>query len=238
MQKEYSDPIHIVEVTEDYLKTLNLDLPTIAQAVRTTWLSSQTAKQLGLRGNVGLKKINGKWGLIFKGYPGLRPNFPGTRYSLTNPKILTAGIGPIGAVKSTIRISYVGFVIAAGTEVLKYFTSDEYSLSKFAGNLTSTLTKLAISGAITAFIAAAATVVVPWVVGGLLVGLVVGVGAGIALNVIDNRYQVTERIIDALGVLDEYGGDLRSFSGRLDQKIPDYQARSKARKKLHNAPKI
>lgn len=46
---------------------------------------------IGLTGRVVLKKVNGKQYVIFKGRPGTRSFFKGTRYLATSPKVVPYG---------------------------------------------------------------------------------------------------------------------------------------------------
>jgi len=53
-------------------------------------------KDLGLTGRVETKIIKGRQYVIFKGYPGLRILFPGTKYLADNRKVIQMAIGGLG----------------------------------------------------------------------------------------------------------------------------------------------
>ncbi len=157
--------------------------------------SIKVGRDVGIMGKMYTKTVEGKKYIIFKGRPGLRKIFTGTRYSVNNTKILSFGIGIGALAKSAIRGTVVGIVLINSFHVAKFFLEGDSSWQELVGTLIAESIKSALAAAagliVGGVLAATGLVAIPlaasvlaaWVVGDLL-------------DSIDDRQKITEAIQD------------------------------------------
>lgn len=149
-------------------------------------------------GQVLIKTYKEKQYVIFKGRPGDRKIFKGTRYLVDNPKVVRFAIGPKGIVKSAKAGFAVTFVICTAIEVLSYLFEDETSIAELLGTVSSDFIKIGLSSAagVIAGMAAGTSVVLGSAAAApLLIAVAVGIATGIILNKIDERVGATQALI-------------------------------------------
>ncbi|QFU04163.1 hypothetical protein FIU82_03890 [Pseudoalteromonas sp. THAF3] len=146
-----------------------------------------------------VKSYSGKNYIIFKGYSGLRRHLTGTRYLANNPKLVSFGIGKLGA-QSSIKQGFVlTILISAGFHALEQLIDDSKTWHDFIGGLSVDVAIAAASsgiawGAVTAVVGTAATVAV----GPMIAVVVVGAAlAGLAYTFIDTD-AIAEKIAASL----------------------------------------
>jgi uncharacterized membrane protein (Fun14 family) len=155
-------------------------------------------KDLGLTGRAETKIINGRQYVIFKGYPGLRKLFPGTRYLADNRKIIQMAIGGLGIKHMVKSGAMLTIFITVPLTILECLLKDQYIMSALIGTVASDLTKIGI-GSIMAYIAglvAGAYISVAIVPIGVAIG--VGLIAGWGLEWLDKKFQLTGKLVSAL----------------------------------------
>lgn len=147
-------------------------------------------------GRVYFKNYGGKPHIIFKGRPGLRRIMTGTRYSVKNAKVISMGLGRAG-IKANVRGgSFVSIFILSAFNIADFVIRDEMTLGQFIGVMATDIAKVAISGAIS-FAAGAAvvgTVVGTFALGPLVVAVAVGFVVGLALDRLDNKFRITQKL--------------------------------------------
>lgn len=187
---------------KDEIKTFVID-----QFIPFKDIVSHTSKMLsdfGMKGftNVNIKEISGKKYISFKGNPRLRKIITGTRYLVTNPKIVRMAIGPKG-IQNSIKTGFViSAVLSVGIEILNYYLNDDATMAKLLGTIHGDLIKIGISsiaGAIAGAAAATATGAVAVIVGStiapFIIAVAVGVAVGLVLNEIDKNIGATQALI-------------------------------------------
>jgi len=177
-----------------------------------------------------IKAYKGVPHIILKGNPRLRSIFTGTRYRLDNAKVVKMGLGKLGAIKDAKGGGILTIVLVTGYRVLDYFLRDNATLSQLFGALSTDIIKVGIStglsmaaaagttaagmamvGSSSAAAAALGGVIVA--IGPLVAVIAIGVVTAYALDVLDERYHITDHVIAALDELSEKG-----ISGVLEEK--------------------
>ncbi|MCC2978001.1 hypothetical protein LK533_15155 [Sphingomonas sp. PL-96] len=151
-------------------------------------------------GRVYFKNYGGKAHIVFKGHPGLRRILTGTRYGVQNAKVVNMGLGLAGVKASARSGGIVSIFLLTAWNIADYVMRDEATLGGLLGAIASDVVKVAIGSAIgvTAGALAMGTAIGTFALGPLAVAVVVGVGAGLALDWIDNRFQLTEKLQNML----------------------------------------
>src|SRR5690606_31909514 len=161
----------------------------------------------GFEGKFYLKNQNGKTYVIFKGHPGVRKIFHGTRYSLEKGyarfSILTIAQGPIQAAKAGLpkatRGTVVGFLFMGAENTWTWLAQDEES--RFVSDLLIDIGSDAVKSVLAGVAAAALiglgvlfmpiTVPVFFVIAGTIT---LGIGIGLALDFFDEKTGVTDSV--------------------------------------------
>ena len=162
-----------------------------------------------------IKNYGGKPHIILKGYPGLRKILTGTKYGIKHPKVITMGLGRAGAINAARSGGILSVVLMSAYRVVDYFLTDQATLNRLIGSLATDVVKIGI--------ATGASIAVAWAVGGFTVAIgpilavvFVGIVSSYALGIIDTRYGITDRVIQALDELDE---NANSYIARSRQNI-------------------
>lgn len=165
-------------------------------------LDSITAKKiindLGADGRVILKNVGNKQYVIFKGYPGKRSLFRATRYLATNPKVVDLAIGEFGVGKSIISGTRLTFLLVVPLNVLNYLLNDQQTMTELVGKTATDIVKLGIASALSAVAASAVMATTTLAAGPLIAAIAVGVLTGLALDAIDEKFGITEALVEAM----------------------------------------
>ena len=151
----------------------------------------------GITGTYKTKFHGGRAYIVFKGRPGLRTFFKGTRYLANNPMIVNIAAGRAAVRANVIKSMRLGgvltIVVFGGAALADQIARNEVDLSDLGVTFATDIVKYMASTAITAGLATLATagsvVVLPGAV--LLVGAIV---INIGLEYLDQRFQVTATI--------------------------------------------
>ncbi|WP_299017165.1 hypothetical protein [uncultured Photobacterium sp.] len=98
-----------------------LDLKTLTKLVR----------ELGFTGRIIQKRVSGKTYIIFKGYPGLRSIFMGTRYLATNGKVMDMAIGTTALKNSALSGFRLTLFFTVPLVVVEHLFKDKVLLPYF-----------------------------------------------------------------------------------------------------------
>ena len=147
-------------------------------------------------GKVAYKSYGGKMHVIFKGRPGLRKILTGTRYGVTNAKIVSLGIGEKGVRQAVRKGGILSIILITAWNIADFVLSDKVTLGQFIGQLSTDIAKIGASSAIGALAGAAAvgTAVGAFALGPLIVAVAVGIGVSLALDYLDNKYGWTRKL--------------------------------------------
>lgn len=144
---------------------------------------------------VTYKTYGGKAHIIFKGRPGLRKILSGTRYGVTNAKIVSLGIGKKGARHVARSGGIISIILVSAWNITDFVLRDEVTLGQFIGQLSTDIAKIAASTAIGAMAGtAAAAVIGGFALGPLFAAVAVGAVAGLVLNYLDDKYGWTKAL--------------------------------------------
>lgn len=191
-----NDLIKEFQAQKDTAKNLSGLVSPVMDAVT----AGKLLKELGASPDkVVFKHYQGTKYVIFKGHPGKRSIFKGTRYLTTNPLIVRMAIGPTG-IKNSVKAGFVISVVMSTTiEVFNYFISKTTLLPELLGTITADLTKAALSSVAAATVALkiGSAAIIGGAAAPIIVAIVVGLAANWILNRLDERYGVTKALIAA-----------------------------------------
>lgn len=140
---------------------------------------------------------NGREYIVFKGNPRLRKIIQGTRYLLTNTKIINIGIGKEGIRSNGVGGVYIGLLVSTTLDTINWIFKDNYRWTNWLGTISTDIVKAAIgyaAYALTAGFIGMGSVAIVASFSGILVGVLVGYG----LTVLDERYHITDLVINSL----------------------------------------
>ena len=199
----------------------------------------------GLTTEAYVKVYGGKPHIILKGRPGLRRILTGTKYGIRNPKVITMGLGRAGAIHAAKSGGILSIVLLSAYRVADYFLADNATLSQLIGSLATDVVKVGIAtGASIAVASAFVGLGFAIAVGPIAAVIAVGIATSLALDILDDHYGITDRVIAGL---DDIGENMQneiesvkqSFyqkAGNLADSVFDYAVDS-ARAVLINTAK-
>ncbi|MDS7757346.1 PAAR domain-containing protein, partial [Klebsiella michiganensis] len=157
-----------------------------------------TSMLVGQLGSFGIKAtvyVNHKGTELIKisGYPGVRKILNAPVFSAKNPKVVDIGIGKYGLKKSIIEGARLTFSVAAAYRTIDYIMNDETSFAEFIGSLATDAVKIGIASAVVW--GGGLVLVTPWIVANLAIVVVVGGVAAITLNVLDEKFGATDKVV-------------------------------------------
>jgi hypothetical protein len=159
------------------------------------------SKLLGDLGAVGVKVYYKNYGgnthIILKGNPRLRKVLTGTKYGVSNSKVVTMGLGKRGALSAAKAGGIFSVVLMSSYRVADYFLNDKVTLNQLIGTLATDVTKIAISTGLAIAIATTEAVAV-FAAGPLIAVVAIGFVASVGLDYLDKKYKITDRLIAAL----------------------------------------
>ena len=160
---------------------------------------ARVAKDLGIQGKAIPKVIKGRQYIAFSGYPGLRQIFTGTIYSVKNAKIINMAIGAMGITKMATRGGIITLAVTVPLSVWECFLTDQTAWNELTGTVGADLIKVgtaSLLGAIGGVLATGGSTFLPCPPIGC--AIIISVFFGLTLEYIDNRYQLTEKLIALL----------------------------------------
>jgi hypothetical protein len=203
-----------------------------ASPVKDSLTATKLLREFGMTGKVVIKHYGGKSYVIFKGYPGMRKIFRGTRYLTSNPKVVRMAVGPKGIVKCVKGCFVLSVVLCAGVYVFDYFIRDEATLSELLGNVTSDIVKVGISSiaAVAAGLTVGSVAVISSVAAApLIAAIAVGVATVYLLDKIDEKVGATKALIHAyeqVGIaLDQTITTITNIPNEINREIYRYERR-------------
>ena len=152
-------------------------------------------------GSVGIKATSylnksGTEMIKLSGYAGIRKVLNAPSFSAVNPKIVQVGIGKYGLANSIKSGAVLTFYVAAAYRIVDYILTDEQRLSEFIGSMATDVVKIGIASAITWGIGS--VIVTSFVVVNFGIVIVAGLATAVILNYLDDRYGITNQVIEYL----------------------------------------
>lgn len=187
----------------DGIKTVSGLIPVLADGVALRALAIEMQRGGNILSSYKVVTYSGKANIIFQGYAGLRKDLTGTRYLASNPKVISMGIGKLGALKSITKGGVVTILISAGFHALDQMMKDEKTWHDLVGGMAVDMAIVAGSTAIAWGLVMTAAAVTTFVVGSLAVIFVVGmVIGGFSIMFIDSSYW-SDKMANALGIIEK-----------------------------------
>uniref|UniRef100_UPI0036DE9E4C hypothetical protein n=1 Tax=Photorhabdus sp. RM322S TaxID=3342825 RepID=UPI0036DE9E4C len=154
-------------------------------------------KRLGIKATEYVGK-NGQKYIKISGYAGVRKFITASKYGASNMKMISMGIGQQGINSGIVKGMKFCILFSAAYRTVEYIFKDEYTLADFLGNIAVDMAKTAVAAfaswaigtVLSSFFVAGASIIV---VAGIVV--LVGLAAAIVLNYLDNKYQISEKVI-------------------------------------------
>lgn len=194
------------------------NIPTIVQGVSLIELINE----LGIKGKIIYKTIGDKTYVILKGLAGERHQLKGTRYLNTNPQIVQFGLAKVD-VKTLFKTGFKTSLWVYGTlkivEATDMLLQTGHLETSFFSKVGTDIPKIAITGVVTAAAAGAVAVTSIPVAVGVGVVLVVGFAAGVALEFLDQKIGLTNKLNDAADRMWKNLGEHLSNSSKNLQSI-------------------
>lgn len=169
-----------------------------------TALALEMKRSGSILGQYYFQTQNGKKYIVFKGRAGLRNVLTGTRYLANNTKVMQLGIGG-QAMRSSARGGVLISVIFSATlNTIDWIYEDEFRWTNWLATISTDIVKAAIASAAgyaAGMVVSAGLVAITGAtiaVFPLAAAILVGIGIGWALNWLDNKYGVTQAIINHL----------------------------------------
>ncbi|HED16705.1 MAG TPA: hypothetical protein ENI64_07840 [Gammaproteobacteria bacterium] len=171
----------------------------------------------GIGAKVYVKTYRGMPHIILKGYPGLRRVLTGTRYGISNPKVITMGLGKAGAINAAKVGGILTIVLLTTYRVVDFFLTDQVTLNRLVGTLATDIVKVGITTGLSIAVATGlgATTIA---IGPILAVVFIGLLGTAGLTFLDETYGITDRIVAGL---DELEGSAKSHVEGMKKGIQD-----------------
>jgi hypothetical protein len=174
-------------------------------------------RDLGFIGRVYKKVVNRKTYIIFKGFPSQRTIFSGTRYLASNAKVMDMAIGNAG-IKSSVRSgARLTVFLTVPVVILEHILKDVFLLSDLVADLASTMVKVGVSGIVAAITGIAVGTLTTVAAAPLAVAVFFGLAAGWTLDILDDRFGITEKLGQVLRDIED------STFGKFERALLDIE---------------
>ena len=185
------------QVNQDIQERIGIDGVSLGAALGDAETARKIAKELGIKGEAWIQYYKGRFYAVLKGNQKLRDVLKGTRYKVANPKMVQFAVGAVGrGLNAAKSIKYVAIAYCA-LEVIEAVLSNEGILTAVA-KLVANVAKVIAASVIGQLVAAGVGVLFGGVFLGFAVMAVVAVAAGIALNYVDDKYHLTDKLVAAV----------------------------------------
>ncbi|WP_370981001.1 hypothetical protein [Agaribacterium sp. ZY112] len=187
-------------------------------------------KELGITGEIVMKNVRGKSYVILKGTPGNRNLLRGTRYLSNNPQIIKMAIGTKAVSRSIVKGSLVTLIITVPLSIADVCLKDDFTMGRLFGTLATDITKVLISSGAASLAALAVGAVTTVAAGPLIAAIFVGVAVGVALESLDQRFGITDKLVKAIEeemntLYERTIGEFKREIRRVEA-LMDYQSRN------------
>ena len=184
---------------KERLKNAGAFLPVLSDSHTLMVLAREMARGGHILSKYRVNTFAGRSYVVLKGYAGLRNQLNGTRYLINNPKVVSMGIGKLGAAKAIKGGVVISIVFSVAFHALEQLMNDRATWHDFVAGVTidvaSSLIGAGIAwGAVSAVVGATAMAAI----GPIALVVVVGAGITLALNALNEHYQITQRLASML----------------------------------------
>jgi hypothetical protein len=199
-------------------------LSNYASAMLDTKTTIRLISDLGIKGTVVLKNLKGRQYIIFKGYAGNRSIFTASRYLAKNPKVIDMAIGKVGVNKSIISGARVTVFLIVPLNILNYILDDQQTMFRLLGTTATDLIKVGAGAAVASLLATSVATITTIAAGPLVVAIAIGIATGYTLDLLDQKFGVTEALVKALSeahynTIGELGRQMNKVENHLKWQI-------------------
>lgn len=185
--------------SKSYTKSYGAYIPALAD----TKVLAALAYDLHKGGNVfttyQVKTYSGRAYVMFKGYAGLRSQLTGTRYLANNPKVVSLGIGKLGAAKAIKGGLVFSVVFSVAFHSIEQLLNDRATWHDFVAGVSvdvvSAVAGSAIAWSTVSTVVGAAAMAT---IGPIALVVVVGIGVTYALSTISDHYGLSKKLSQLL----------------------------------------
>ncbi|WP_018694246.1 hypothetical protein [Algicola sagamiensis] len=185
-------------------------IPVVMDSLALTAIAREMHRGGKVFAKYRIKMFGGNPHIIFEGYAGLRRHLTGTKYLASNPKVVTLGVGKLGA-KQAIKGGFIiSVIVSAAFHFVDQLFNDEKTWHDFVGG---------VAVDVAAGATAAATAIVTPIVGAVSMAAVgpliavVAVGAGLVM--------LTNLLIDTDSIANSIATSLRVAENNLKDSMRD-----------------
>lgn len=157
---------------------------------------ARVAKDLGIHGKAIPKVIKGRQYIAFTGYAGTRQIFTASLYSARNAKIINMAIGAMGITKMATKGGIITICLTVPLSIFECYLTDRSTWYELTGSVGADLIKVgtaSLMGAIGGIVATGSYTF--YVCPPIGLAILISVGVGFALEYLDAKYKLTEKLI-------------------------------------------
>lgn len=186
-------------VNKNSIKNKGAYLPVLSDAKALAVLAYDFKKSGNMFSKYRISTHAGKSYIVFKGYPGLRTHLASTRYLVNSPKVVSMGVGKLGAANAIKGGIVISIIFSAAFHAIEQVLNDRATRHDFAAGVSVDVVS-AITGGIIAWGAVSAVVgaTAMAAIGPIALVVVVGAGVTYALGAVADHYGITERLAGML----------------------------------------
>lgn len=203
-----------VSITQSEVGKVTVNYGLNAKDFITTGLLINKLGGFGIKATVFVNEKGTELIKIY-GYPGVRKILNAPVFALKNPKVISLGIGKYGISNVIKEGGLLTIYVAAAYRTIDFILNDETSLATFIGSLATDVVKVGIVSGVS-WAASSALSFLPFIVGPLVVVVATSVLVTVILNSLDDKYGITEKIIDYIeSAQQEFVSKAREFEGEV-----------------------
>lgn len=203
-----------VSITQSEVGKVTVNYGLNAKDFITTGLLINKLGGFGIKATVFVNEKGTELIKIY-GYPGVRKILNAPVFALKNPKVISFGIGKYGISNVIKEGGLLTIYVAAGYRTIDFILNDETSLATFIGSLATDVVKVGIVSGVS-WAASSALSFLPFIVGPLVVVVATSVLVTVILNSLDDKYGITEKIIDYIeSAQQEFVSKAREFESEV-----------------------
>lgn len=180
---------------KSYIKSYGSYMPALADTKVLAVLAYDLRKGGGLFTSYQIKTYSGRSYVIFKGYAGLRSQLNATRYLANNPKVVSLGVGQLGAAKAIKGGLVLSIVFTVAFHSVEQLLNDRSTWHDFVAGVSvdvvSAVAGSAIAWSTVSTVVGAAAMAT---IGPIAIVVVVGIGATYVLNAIGEHYELSGKL--------------------------------------------
>jgi hypothetical protein len=162
---------------------------------------TRVCRDLGINARAVPKVVDGVQYIAFADRMGMGNMFPGTAFRANSRGIINMAIGKLGIKNMVVSGGFLTFYLVVPLSILKVYLSDGHSMSALVGYLASDLMKLGISSAVGGAVGLATGALTTYICAPVAGAIIFGTGSSLALDYIDNRYGLTDKLVDELEIM-------------------------------------